>query len=214
MLNKEIGSGTCTVNNNFSIYLDVTALFKAGGDRFMSKKTKIRIFTIAEFKDEEEWLREQHRNGWKLAIVVLGCIYKFEKCQSEDVIYRIDFKSVDETRKNMPVYTHYGWEYIGNSSIKQYFRTLASEYHFENECKVFPDIASMIKMIQEENKLVLISNFTVFFLLFMHVVYEIVESKSFGFFDYFFLILLFIMCPFVYYSIKGWFKFHKLKKKL
>ena len=29
-------------------------------------KTMIRFFTIADYEEEEIWLHEQHKNGWKL----------------------------------------------------------------------------------------------------------------------------------------------------
>ena len=29
-------------------------------------KTVIRSFTIADFEEEEIWLREKHKSGWKL----------------------------------------------------------------------------------------------------------------------------------------------------
>lgn len=36
---------------------------------------KTRIFTIADFKEEEYWLTEMHRSGWKLISMVPLLLY-------------------------------------------------------------------------------------------------------------------------------------------
>lgn len=47
-----------------------------------SKKTLIRFFTIADYEEEEIWLHNQHKNGWKLEKIIFPCFYIFEKrCQ-------------------------------------------------------------------------------------------------------------------------------------
>ena len=56
-------------------------------------KTVIRFFTIADYEEEEIWLRKQHRSGWKLTGMTPPCIYRFESCEPEDVIYRLDFRN-------------------------------------------------------------------------------------------------------------------------
>ena len=50
------------------------------------RKTFIRFFTIADYEDEEVWLRRQHQNGWKLVKLIVPCFYIFESCEPEDVI--------------------------------------------------------------------------------------------------------------------------------
>ena len=60
-------------------------------------KTMLRFYTIADFREEEIWLREEHRNGWKLTKMRPPCFFRFEKCEPEDVIYRLDFKNSSET---------------------------------------------------------------------------------------------------------------------
>lgn len=42
-----------------------------------NKKTVLRFFTIADFEEEEIWLHDQHRNGWKLAKMIPPCFYNF-----------------------------------------------------------------------------------------------------------------------------------------
>ena len=31
-----------------------------------SQKWSVRFFTVADYEEEEIWLRERHKNGWKL----------------------------------------------------------------------------------------------------------------------------------------------------
>lgn len=31
-----------------------------------NRKTAVRFFTIADYEEEEVWLHNQHKNGWKL----------------------------------------------------------------------------------------------------------------------------------------------------
>lgn len=47
----------------------------------MSKtKTFLRLFTIADYEEEEQWLRSQHQKGWKLQKIYFPCFYVFEEC--------------------------------------------------------------------------------------------------------------------------------------
>jgi hypothetical protein len=76
-------------------------------------KVKVRFFTIADYEEEEQWLRSQHQNGWKLVKMIPPCFYTFEQCQPEDVIYRLDFKDAAATGDYMQMYADFGWEYAG-----------------------------------------------------------------------------------------------------
>ena len=60
----------------------------------MGQKTTKRLFrfwTIADFEAEEEFLREQHKQGWKFVKYTLPGFYTFEASTPEDVIYQLDF---------------------------------------------------------------------------------------------------------------------------
>ena len=63
------------------------------------RKTVIRFFTIADYEEEEVWLRKQHRSGWKLVKMVPPCVYVFEDYRPEDVIYRLDYKNSKQTEE-------------------------------------------------------------------------------------------------------------------
>ena len=59
-------------------------------------KTVTRFFTIADFIEEEKWLREMHNQGWKLSKMTPPCFFTFESCEPEDVIYRLDFRDIED----------------------------------------------------------------------------------------------------------------------
>ena len=58
--------------------------------------TKIRFWTIADFREEEIWLREMAQSGLHLKKMIVPCFYIFEKGAPRDVIYRLDFTNNDE----------------------------------------------------------------------------------------------------------------------
>ena len=96
-------------------------------------KTMIRFFTIADYEEEEIWLHEQHKNGWKLHKMIPPCLYIFEKCTPEDVIYRLDYKNGAENANYFQLFTDYGWEYIGRCVGWLYFRKPASVQNTEQD---------------------------------------------------------------------------------
>lgn len=99
------------------------------------QKTLIRFYTIADFKEEEQWLETQHRQGWKLVTIIPPCIYRFEKCNPEDVRYRLDYKNNKENQDYMQMMTDYGWEYFGRCVGWLYFRKSGSDVSYENAGK-------------------------------------------------------------------------------
>ena len=57
----------------------------------MKTKKEFRYFTIFNYENEQEYLREQHKHGWKFVKVTGLGMYHFEECDSEDVIYPLDY---------------------------------------------------------------------------------------------------------------------------
>ena len=111
------------------------------------KKTMIRFYTIADFKEEENWLRQEHRNGWKLTKMKPPCFFRFERCEPEDVIYRLDFKNSSGNSDYFQMFADYGWEYAASCLGWLYFRKPAAEVEEENEGEIFSDTATKIDMI-------------------------------------------------------------------
>ena len=87
--------------------------------------TKIAFFTIADFKEEEVWLRERACEGLHLARMVAPCFYIFEKGAPEDVIYRLDFPDNGEDRDYARMLTDFGWENCGRCMGWVYWRRRA-----------------------------------------------------------------------------------------
>ena len=78
----------------------------------MESKIEKRNFGVAEFQQEEKWLEEQHRSGWRL-IRINGNKYQFEKCHGDEWIYQLDFKENGEAEEDyIQMFADCGWEYV------------------------------------------------------------------------------------------------------
>ncbi len=111
------------------------------------RKTWIRFFTIADYEDEEQWLRAQHKRGWKLVKTVLPCFYIFERCTPEDVVYRLDYRNCTETDDYLQIFRDYGWEYFNRCMGWLYFRKPVSETDAEQDSEIFSDDVSRLDML-------------------------------------------------------------------
>ncbi len=125
-------------------------------------KTKLRFFTIADYEEEEIWLREQHKNGLRLIRMIPPCFFIFEECTPEDVVYRLDYKNGSQNRDYMQMFCDYGWEYFAHCVGWMYFRKPASEIQVENDGEIFSDEQSKIDMIQYVIKTRMLPVFVVF----------------------------------------------------
>ncbi len=57
----------------------------------METKKEFKIFTIFEYKKEQNYLREMQKRGWKFVKVKDLGMYHFEKCAPQNVIYQLDY---------------------------------------------------------------------------------------------------------------------------
>ncbi len=109
-------------------------------------KRKIRLFSVPDWQQEEEWLREQHKKGLKF--VRYNLIYVFEECEPEDVVYQLDFKGSDrDYEEYIQMFKDCGWEYLQDFAGYSYFRKPAREMK-ENEEGIFCDEESRLEMIK------------------------------------------------------------------
>ena len=53
-------------------------------------KTEFRFFSIPEWKKEEAYLRERHKDGWAFVKVDGLGLYHFQKCEPRDIVYQLD----------------------------------------------------------------------------------------------------------------------------
>ncbi|MBQ1576654.1 MAG: DUF2812 domain-containing protein, partial [Oscillospiraceae bacterium] len=84
--------------------------------------TKIRFWTIADFREEEDWLRGMAREGLHLLRMVVPCFYIFEKGEPRDVIYRLDFTNNAEGGDYARMLGEFGWENCGRCMGWIYWR--------------------------------------------------------------------------------------------
>lgn len=110
-------------------------------------KTVLRFFTIADYEEEEQWLHQQHSRGWKLVKMIPPCFYRFEKCQPEDVVYRLDYQNGQENGNYFQMFHDYGWEYLGQCVGWLYFRKSAAQGSCQEDSTLFSDNASKLDLI-------------------------------------------------------------------
>ena len=53
------------------------------------RKTEFHFFTIMEYEEEAAYLQDMRRSGWKLEKVTFPGIYRFTRCQPEEVVYQL-----------------------------------------------------------------------------------------------------------------------------
>ena len=111
--------------------------------------TKIAFFTIADFKEEEVWLRERAREGLHLVRMVVPCFYIFEKGAPEDVIYRLDYTNNEESGDYARMLQDFGWENCGRCMGWVYWRKSAAEAENEGESELFTDDAGRLDMVKK-----------------------------------------------------------------
>ena len=114
----------------------------------MRTKRVFKFFTITEHDKEEKWLRKMHNKGWKFIECNMLGMYKFEECQPEDIIYRIDYNS-DEVKDKVDyikLFNDCGWGYLQDVKGFSYFKKSALNAN-ENE-EIFCDEESKFEMIK------------------------------------------------------------------
>lgn len=177
-----------------------------------STKMMIRFFTIADYNEEEQWLREQHKKGWKFAGTTPPCFYRFEVCEPEDVIYRLDYKNGRNTPEYMQMLADYGWEYCGLCIGWMYLRKPACTMENENDGELFSDNASRLDMVERIYKTRLLPLSVIFLFC------VIPNVTRFLFFDGtspFFTVIYGIMSLiYVYLIVHCGFKLKKLKNEI
>ena len=118
----------------------------------MKTKKEFRYFSIFHHEKEQEYLQEQHRQGWKfLKVTGLGT-YHFEECQPENVIYQLDYnqEGIAQSEEYIKMFEDCGWEHIQEYAGYSYFRKAAED--MEKEEEIFSDDASRLAMMERVYK--------------------------------------------------------------
>ena len=110
----------------------------------MSTKTVFKWFDITMHEEEQDWLREMHRQGWRFRKVTWA-FYTFESCTPEDVVYQLDYhQSIEDKAEYLQMFRDCGWEYIQDMMGYSYFRKPAKEMNGEE--RIFCDHESRLAM--------------------------------------------------------------------
>ena len=174
------------------------------------RKISFRVFTVPEWKKEQEYLRKQHKRGWKFTKVNFGICYHFEKCEPEDVVYQLDYNPDGIANKDeyVQMFRDCGWEYLQDFCGYSYFRKPASEMHGHEE--IFCDDASRIDMMKRIFKGSIIPLLYVFFLIILIILpkmwlqntFETLESRiMLGIYIALFALYMFV---FISFGVQLW----------
>ena len=111
------------------------------------KKKLFRFFSISQWEKEEEFLREQHKQGWALDHVEL-CMYYFNQCEPEDMVYQLDFnpEGVEQKEEYVQMFKDCGWEYLQDFVDYSYFRKPAVQMGERDEA-IYSDDRSRLDML-------------------------------------------------------------------
>lgn len=89
---------------------------------------KFRWFWAWEDEKEEAWLRAMSNQGWHLVQATLPGWYTFQRGESVDYVYRLDFITTHERNEEYyNLFRDAGWEHLGEMSSWQYFRIQAQD---------------------------------------------------------------------------------------
>ena len=114
-----------------------------------NEQVKYRFFTIFQYKQEEEFLRQQHNNGWRFTKLNALICYRFEKCEPQDVVYQLDYNpdGIAHKAEYVQMFRDCGWEYLQDYVGYSYFRKPTSEMNGDEE--IFSDDSSRDDLLKQ-----------------------------------------------------------------
>ena len=174
---------------------------------------EFKYFLLTDYEEEEIYLRERHKQGYKLVHVALPGRYTFVECTPEDYVYRLDFnpQNAKEKASYIQMFEDYGWEYIQDMNEYSYFRKKASETK-EEENAIFTDNESKLEMLkrimQRRFVPILVVFFSCFMTQFINLMHEATPYK-YGFVIFFGI--LFVLYMYLFMHVLAGYK--RLKEK-
>lgn len=174
-------------------------------------KKELRFFSVPEWKKEEAYLTEQHKNGWRFVRVSGFCVYHFERCVPENVVYQLDYNQEGLAHKEeyVKLFSDCGWEYLQDYMGYSYFRKAASETDGSEE--IFCDDASRFDMMKRVFKGRLIPLLVIFFLIIIPQMIQqsLIETPfSHGLLVAFSILFVLYLILFIAFAIPYW-KYYK-----
>lgn len=118
----------------------------------MKTKKEFKYFTIFRYEEEQEYLSDMHRHGWKLTKISGIGTYHFEECQPEEVVYQLDYNQEGRKQKEeyVQMFSDCGWEYLFDFVDYSYFRKPKAEMQGDEE--IFCDTQSRLEMMDRVYK--------------------------------------------------------------
>ena len=172
----------------------------------MSTMKKFHWFWAWDDEKEEAWLRQMAQEGWHFKSVSLPGNYIFEKGESVDYVYRLDY-FVDH--KDMPAYLQIfedtGWDYLGEMGGWQYFRI---ESRDGNAPEIYSDKASKAKKYER-----LILYLVIFLPIFLSMM-NITSRGDAEYLRYFSFVAEALMLLYIYAMVRLIARVASLKKKI
>lgn len=117
----------------------------------MKTKKTFKYFSIVDYEKEQTYLREMHKSGWKFVKVSGFCIYHFEECEPEDVIYQLDYNQdgIEHKDEYITMFSDCGWEYLQDYAGYSYFRKPADSDSDEIDPQgIFCDEGSRLELLE------------------------------------------------------------------
>ena len=113
----------------------------------MRTKKEIKFFTIVQYEQEGEYLRNMHKSGWKFVKMTGIGMYHFVECEPEDVVYQLDYnqEGLKNKEEYVQMFADCGWEYLQDAFGYSYFRKPAAE--MDGEETIFCDEESRLEMM-------------------------------------------------------------------
>lgn len=182
-----------------------------------NRKTEIRFFSVPQWKQEEQYLRDQHKSGWEFVSLNALCLYHFKKCEPEDVVYQLDYNPDSISRKSeyLQLFRDCGWEYLQNYVGYSYFRKPASEMGQAEE-EIFCDDASRLDTMKRVCTGRVIPLLIIFFLVIIpQIVMQSQMNTSFnhGLMIFFCVMLVLYLAMFISFAIPFWKYYRSVHKK-
>ena len=181
-------------------------------------KTLFRFFTLFEYEEEEAFLEKQHKEGWKVVSFKLPGLYKFEKCEPEDMVYRIDFTNENGSKnaEYQQMFSDNGWEFLWSVNGFSIFRKPLAANTNDNSNEIFSDNSSRLQMLQKIQQRRLLPLVTIFLCAvvpnFIKGIHGDFGSSIFDNIITVFFGVMFVLYTYVF--IKSLSKIKKLKEKL
>ena len=142
--------------------------------------TKIRFWTIADFREEEDWLRGMAREGLHFLRMVVPCFYIFEKGEPRDVIYRLDFTNNAEGGDYARMLGEFGWENCGRCMGWIYWRRDADALANEAEGELFSDDESRLDMVKKVIRTRMLPLLVIFFACVLPNLFRALDGGMYG----------------------------------